>query len=559
VTDQPTPHATRPPLARRGADLERLANESWDLLIVGGGIVGAGALLDAVSRGMRVALVEQDDIAVGTSSRSSRLIHGGLRYLQQFEINLVREALRERARLLRLAPHLVHLEEFLFPLYGPPVATRALYTAGLTIYDVLGSAKSGGRHRQLSLDETLEYAPDLVRKDLRGALLYHDAMEDDARYTLAVVRTALAHKAGVALAVTRVRATGPILEGDRITGATVEDRLTGTTFEVRANAILDATGVWGAMPDRPFGAGSFNVLPSRGSHLVIPRERIPARGGMTLRMPGRAAFLVPWPRHWLVGTTDHPFYGQVDRVAAGAAEVDEILGTLNGALDTEITRDDIVGTYAGLRPLIAPSDASSTVKVSREHQVSIEGNGLVRISGGKYTTYRVMARDAVGAILGDEAKARPSGTANLPIIGAAARSGLDALAARLATEAVTGGGAAIGEEAARSLVDRHGTDAADVLALGREHDLVRPLVDGHPFLEAEIAWAAEHEMALSLDDLLARRIRLAPVLRDRGESIAPRVAAIAGHVLGWDAARQAAEVSAYLEGAHREFDVPPPA
>ena len=341
------------------------------------------------------------------------------------------------------------------------------------------------------------------------------------------------------------------------------DRLTGATFDVRANAILDATGVWGAMPDRPFGAGSFNVLPSRGSHLVIPRERIPARGGMTLRIPGRVAFLVPWPRHWLIGTTDHPFHGEVDRVAASPAEVDEILGTLNGALDTEISRDDVVGTYAGLRPLIAPSDASSTVKVSREHKVSIEGNGLVRISGGKYTTYRVMARDAVGAVLGDGARGRPSGTANLPIIGAAARSGLDALIARLATEAgpgeAAGEAAALGEEAARSLVDRHGTDAADVLALGREHDLVRPLVGGHPYLEAEIAWAAEHEMALSLDDLLARRIRLAPVLRDRGQSIAPRVAAIAGHVLGWDAARQAAEVSRYLEGAHREFDVPPPA
>ncbi len=543
----------RPPLARRGADLERLANERWDLLIVGGGIVGAGALLDAVSRGLRVALVEQDDIAVGTSSRSSRLIHGGLRYLQQMEISLVREALRERARLLRLAPHLVRLQDFLFPLYGPPVVTRALYTAGLTMYDLLGSARSGGRHRRLSVGEALEYAPDLARRDLRGALLYHDAMEDDARFTLAVVRTALAQKAGVALAVTRVRATGPILEGDRVAGAAVEDRLTGSRLDVRASAVLDATGVWGATPDRPFGAGSFNVLPSRGSHLVVPRDRIPAHGGLTLRVHGRSAFMVPWPRHWLIGTTDHPFHGEVERVRASGAEVDEILGTLNSALDVGITRDDLVGTYAGLRPLIAPSDAGSTVRVSREHRVSVEGGGLVRVSGGKYTTYRVMARDAVDAILGDEAKGRPSGTANLPLIGAASRTALDALTARLATEA------GLGREAARSLVDRHGADAADVIALGREHDLVRPLVDGHPFLEAEVAWAADREMALSLDDLLARRIRLAPALRDRGESIAPRVAAIAGHVLGWDVARQAAEIAAYLEGAHAEYDVPPSA
>ena len=192
MTLPPTVHDTRPPLARRGADLERLANEHWDLLVVGGGIVGAGAFLDAASRGLRVALVEQDDIASGTSSRSSRLIHGGLRYLQQLEVPLVREALAERARLLRLAPHLVRLEAFLFPLYGPPAITRAFYEAGITLYDLLGSRRSGGWHRHLGLEDTLDYAPDLVTRDLRGALLYHDAMEDDARFTLAVVRTAQA-------------------------------------------------------------------------------------------------------------------------------------------------------------------------------------------------------------------------------------------------------------------------------------------------------------------------------------------------------------------------------
>jgi glycerol-3-phosphate dehydrogenase len=384
------PHDTRPPLARRGADLERLANEPWDLLIVGGGVVGAGALLDAASRGLRVALVEQDDIAAGTSSRSSRLIHGGLRYLQQLEVGLVREALAERARLVRLAPHLVRLEAFLFPLYGPPAVTRAFYEAGLTLYDLLGSRRTGGGHRHLGLEETLDYAPNLVRANLRGALLYHDAMEDDARFTLAVVRTAQARFGDHAVAVTRVRATGPIRGGGRggdpVAGARVEDRLTGEAFDVRATTVLDATGVWGALPDRPFGAGSFSVLPSRGAHLVIPRDRIPATGGMTLRIPGRVAFLVPWPRHWIVGTTDTPHHGPVDRIAATSEDVDHILGTVNGALDLELTRDDLVGTYAGLRPLVAPSVATSSVKISREHRVSVEGPGLVRISGGKYTT-----------------------------------------------------------------------------------------------------------------------------------------------------------------------------
>lgn len=553
MTDQVALHALHAPLSRRGHDLERLANESWDLLIVGGGIVGAGALLDASSRGLRVALVEQDDIAVGTSSRSSRLIHGGLRYLEQFHVGLVREALAERARLLRLAPHLVRLEAFLFPLYGLPAMTRGFYTAGMTMYDLLGSARSGGRHRHLSRTRALEYAPHLRTPGLRGALLYHDAMEDDARFTLAVVRTAQAHAPGSTIAVTRVRATGPVREGARLVGASLVDRLTGATFEARATTVLDATGVWGSQPDRPFDGASFTVLPSRGSHLIIPRDRIPARGGMTLRIPGRVAFMVPWPRHWIVGTTDKPFHGPVERPSASGAEVDEILGTLNGAMDLDLSRDDIVGTYAGLRPLVAPSDANSTVKISREHRVSVEGEGLVRVSGGKYTTYRVMAQDAVNAVLGAAAGSRPSATAELPIRGAAAREDLDALAARLGT---TDG---LGEEAARSLVDRHGTEAAGILELALARDLARPLAAGFPFLEAEVAWAVEQELAMTLDDVLARRIRLAPEMRDRGAGIAPRVAGIMGEILGWDEARRSAEVASYLLGAHREFDVPPPA
>ena len=399
--------------------------------------------------------------------------------------------------------------------------------------------------------ETLEYAPDLVRANLHGALLYHDAMEDDARLALAVVRTAFAIAPGDAVAVTRVRAVGPLRDGDQIDGAEVQDILSGVTVEVRASAVIDATGVWGAMPDRPFGAGSFEVLPARGSHLIVPRSRIPARGGLTLRIPGATAFMVPWPRHWVIGTTDHPHHGPVDRISATSEDVDEILGTVNRAFDIGLRRTDLVGTYAGLRPLIAPSNARSTVTISREHRVSVEAPGLVRVSGGKYTTYRVMARDAVDAVLGEAVRVRQSATAELPIHGAASRTALDALATRLA--ATTNG---LSPSAARSLVDRHGTDAPEVVALGIEHDLVRPLVDGAPYLEAEIAWGAERELALDLDDLLSRRIRLAHTLPDRGASIAARVAQIAGHVLGWDERRQALEVERYLELARREFDVP---
>jgi glycerol-3-phosphate dehydrogenase len=305
------------------------------------------------------------------------------------------------------------------------------------------------------------------------------------------------------------------------------------------------------MPDRPFGAGTFSVLPARGAHLVIPRERIPSKGGVTLRIPGRVAFLVPWPRHWVVGTTDKPHTGPVDRIAATSEDVDEILGTLNGALNLDITRADLVGTYAGLRPLIAPSDASSTVKISREHKVSVERPGLVRVSGGKYTTYRVMARDAVNAVLGDGAPSRPSQTRNLPIHGAARREDLDQLTQRIAN-----GPHALGTEVAESLVNRYGTESEELLAYGAEHDLVRRLVDGAPFLEAEIAWGVEREMAMSLDDLLARRLRLVHTLPDRGASIVARVAQIAGHGLGWDGERQAAEASSFLANARREFGIP---
>ena len=548
MPDQPHT-ASRPPLAARGADLEHLGRETWDVLIVGGGIVGCGALLDAASRGLRAALVEQDDIAVGTSSRSSRLIHGGLRYLEQFHVGLVREALHERARLLELAPHLVRLERFLFPLYGRPVVTRSFYQSGMVLYDLLGSAKKGGRHHPLSVAGALELAPGLRREGLQGAMLYSDGMEDDARYTLAVLRTAV-REGG--LAVSRVRAVRALRDGERIAGATVRDELTGAEFDVRATTVLDATGVWGSRPDRPFGSekATFNVLPSRGSHILVPRERIEVRTGVTIRVPGKVAFMVPWPRHWVIGTTDDPFSGPVERPSASTPEVDQILAAVNSAFDAGLSRDDIVGAYAGLRPLIAPSGASSTVKVSREHKVAVEERGLVRISGGKYTTYRLMARDAIDAVLGADAKDRPSGTAELPIIGAAPRPELDALIARLAGEP------GLDVESARSLVERHGTEAEDVVALGRGRDLVRPLVAGQPMIEAEVAWAAESELAMSLDDVLARRMRLAMTLRDRGASIAPRVAAIAGDTLGWDATRQAVEVAQYLESAHREFDVP---
>ena len=543
------------PLDARRGNLAALADGTWDVVIVGGGIVGSGALLDAVSRGMRAALIEQDDIAAGTSSRSSRLIHGGLRYLEQFRFGLVREALAERSRILHLAPHLVRLEPLLFPIYGIPFLSKAFYDTGLTMYDVLGARRDGGWHRRLSKADTLEIAPTLRHEGLRGGLLYHDGVEDDARYTLAVARTAVTDGG---LAVTRVRATG-LRTSDAygtLEAVRAQDLMTGSKFEIRTRAVVDATGVWAAEPDHAFGSGSLRILPSRGAHLVVPRERIPNRHGLTIRVPGKIVFLVPWPDHWLIGTTDAPYEGVSAHPAADGWEVDLLLETVNTTMDVDLRREDIVGTYAGLRPLIAPS-GGSTVKASREHRVTVEKNGVVRISGGKYTTYRVMALDVIDAVLGREAaKARPSQTADRRLVGAADTDALARIAAELETLPAL---AAVGSEAAERLVSRHGTEAPGVASLGAELDLIRPLVTGRPFLEAEVTWAARHEIALSLDDMLARRTRLAQELPDRGAAIAPRVAELLGTELGWGETRKAREVEAYLEMARREYSVAGPA
>ncbi len=536
------------PVARRRADLERLASERWDLVVVGGGIVGAGILLDATSRGMRAALVEQDDIAWGTSSRSSRLIHGGLRYLEQFHVGLVREALAERARLLDLAPHLVRLEPLLFPLYGLPAWNRFFYGSGIGFYDVLGSARRGGRSRHLAAGSVLEIAPHLRRAGLRGGIVYHDAVEDDARYALEVVRTAIALGA---TAVTGVRATGVVRDAGRAVGITAEERETGAPLDVRAAHVIDATGVWASRPDAPLGGG-LRLIPSRGAHLVVPRERIPSRDGLTIRVPGKVVFLVPWPDFWLIGTTDSPDDGPPERPSARPDEVERLIGIVNLSVDVDLTPADVVGTYAGLRPLVGDARDGATVKVSREHKVRVDASGLVRISGGKYTTYRLMAADAVSAALGDAAKDRPSTTADLPIRGAAARSDLDRLADRIAADH------GLEPAVAARLVDRHGTEATDVAAFGASEGLLAPLAPGRPHLEAEVVWAVRHELARSLDDVIARRTRLATELPDRGAAIADRVAALMGGELGWDGPRQEAEVGRYLETAIREYGVPDP-
>ena len=545
MTDTTTASA----LSQREMTLAALASEQFDVLIVGGGVVGSGALLDATSRGLRVALIEQTDIAAGTSGRSSRLIHGGLRYLEQLHFGLVAEALEERARLIRLAPHLVRLEPFLFPIYGWPLVHQGFYGSGIFLYDLLGSRHGAGFARHMRPDAAIEFAPQLRREGLQAGILYHDGVEDDARFTLAVLRTAMGLGA---LAATRVQAAAPLLDGGHAIGVRARDLATGAELEIRATHVIDATGVWAAHPDERFAPvpGAARIVPSRGAHIVIRRDRLVAQGGMTLRIPGRVVFIIPWPNHWVIGTTDHEDERPPARPTALDEDVDELLGVVNQRMTLDLSRDDILGTYAGLRPLVGEA-GGSTVKASREHKVSTDPSGVVRIGGGKYTTYRVMARDTIDAALGPEGtKARPSRTAELPIVGAAPLGDLAVLAARIERE--TGLLSAF----ARRLVDRHGTEADAVVGLGRERDLLRPLGFETEHLEAEVAWAASRELASSLDDVLSRRMRLAQELPDRGASIAQRTAEILGAELGWDAARQAVEVSAYLETARVEYGVP---
>jgi glycerol-3-phosphate dehydrogenase len=372
-----------------------------------------------------------------------------------------------------------------------------------------------------------------------------------------VARTALAADAAP-VAATRIQATG--IRTDARSGVVetllATDLLTGEPLEIRTRAVIDATGVWAAEPGHPFATASMRILPSRGAHLVVPRSRIPASIGLTIRVPGKIVFLVPWPEHWLIGTTDAPYDGPPGQPVADGWEVDKLLGIVNDTMDVDLGRSDVVGTYAGLRPLIAPPGGGSTVRASREHRVTVERNGVVRIGGGKYTTYRVMARDVIDAALGGEATRPPSRTADWPIIGAADRVALDLLTTEIDS---TPWVHAVHPEAAARLVARHGTEASGVVALGIELGLTGAVIPGRPFLEAEIAWAARHELALSLDDVLSRRTRLAQETLDRGASEIARLAAILGRELGWDAARQATEAAAYLASATREYAVAPPA
>jgi glycerol-3-phosphate dehydrogenase len=535
--------------AERSAALEQLGSAELDVVVIGGGVVGAGVALDATTRGLSVGLLEARDFASGTSSRSSKLIHGGLRYLEQLNFDLVREALQERALLLqRTAPHLVRPVPFLFPLTHLGWE-RPYVGAGLVMYDTLGFSTGLTRgvpgHRHLSRRRALRLAPALRRTSFSGAVQYWDAQVDDARYVMTMLRTAAGYGAHVA---SRAQVTGFLREGERVTGVRVRDLETGTDLEVRARQVVNATGVWtDEIQELVGGRGQIHVRASKGVHLVVPRDRIHSLTGIILRTEKSVLFVIPWGRHWIIGTTDTRW--DLDKVhpAASRSDIDYVLEHVNAVLSVPLTRDDVEGVYAGLRPLLS-GESEETSKLSREHVVAHPVPGLVMVAGGKYTTYRVMARDAVDAVAhGLHQRVPPSCTDRIPLAGAEGYQALWNSRERLARSS--------GLHVARieHLLQRYGSMIDEVLALiGEDPSLGRPLTGADDYLRAEVVYAATHEGARHLNDVLARRTHIAIETFHRGLAVAEEAAALLAGPLEWDDDQVKREIEYYTKRVEAE-------
>jgi glycerol-3-phosphate dehydrogenase len=522
---------------RRQAGLQAMAARTSDILVIGGGVTGAGIALDAATRGLTVGLVEQRDLAAGTSSRSSKLIHGGLRYLEQLNVSLVREALRERGLLMHeLAPHLVRPVSFVYPLTHP-VWERAYVGAGIALYDTMGGARQLPRHQHLTRRQAMDLIPSLRKDALTGAIRYWDAQVDDARHTMEIARTAAAYGADIA---TSTRVTGLLHEGERVVGVRVLDQETGTELELRARQVINATGVWADDIQAMAGRGRIKVRASKGIHLVVPKDRIHADSGMILRTDSSVLFVIPWGRHWLIGTTDTDWELGLAHPAASAKDIQYLLDQVNRVLRVPLSHADVEGVYAGLRPLLA-GESEATSKLSREHAVVQTAAGLITVAGGKYTTYRVMAADAVDtAARSLPQRVPPSVTARTPLLGAEGFHALWNRRRRLAEE--------VGLHISRveHLLGRYGALSHEVLDLLADRPELGERIGGSDtYLKVEAVYAASHEGALHLDDLLTRRTRTSIETFDRGRSAARDVAPLMGEVLGWDADDVARELSHY--------------
>jgi glycerol-3-phosphate dehydrogenase len=533
----------------RDRSLQALADTTFDVLVIGGGITGAGVALDAASRGLRTALVEREDFASGTSSKSSKLVHGGLRYLQNGDVRLVYEALRERQRLRRNAPHLVRLLPFLIPLFSKdglinPKIARALGSA-MWMYDLTGGARIGKLHKRLKRDAAVAHMPTLPGDRLAGAYLYYDAAADDARLTLTLARTAaLAHGAVVA---NHTAVVGLLHdEAGAARGAVVEATVAeadGTTgrrrIEVAARAVVNAAGVW-ADDVRALDEGTHpdTIRPAKGIHITVPWEKVRNDIAVVVPVPKdkRSVFVVPWlPREdgtfqlTYVGTTDTDYDGALEDPQCTPEDVAYLLGAINLAVRDPLSPADVVGTWAGLRPLVKAASSGRTADLSRRHKVTTSASGVVSVTGGKLTTYREMAEDTVDEVVsrlaGAPRRARRCRTRRLRLLG--------------------GDGAPAGTSS--HLADRYGSEARVVRALvDADPALGEPLVAGLPYLRAEAVYAARHEMARTVDDVLARRTRARLQARDASAAAAAEVAGLLGAELGWSPEQVAQEAAAYV-------------
>ncbi|MEU3072484.1 glycerol-3-phosphate dehydrogenase/oxidase [Streptomyces laurentii] len=535
--------------AERAAALAAMTERELDILVVGGGVVGAGIALDAVTRGLSTALVEARDWASGTSSRSSKLVHGGLRYLEMLDFALVREALKERGLLLeRLAPHLVKPVPFLYPLQHK--GWERLYAgSGVALYDAMSVSSGRGRglpvHRHLSRRRALSVAPCLKKDALVGALQYYDAQMDDARFVATLIRTAASYGAEVA---NRARVTGFLREGERVVGARVQDVETGGAYDIRARQIVNATGVWTDDTQALIGErGQFHVRASKGIHLVVPKDRVHSTAGLILRTEKSVLFVIPWGRHWIIGTTDTDWDLDKAHPAASSADIDYLLEHVNSVLHTPLTRDDVEGVYAGLRPLLA-GESDATSKLSREHTVAHPVPGLVVVAGGKYTTYRVMAKDAVDeAVHGLDKRVAACVTEVTPLLGA------EGYRARWNARAGIAARAGLHVARIEHLLNRYGSLTEEILDLvAADPALGKPLPAAEDYLKAEIVYSASHEGARHLDDVLTRRTRISIETFDRGTRSARACAELMAPVLGWDAGQVDKEVEHYEKRVEAE-------
>jgi glycerol-3-phosphate dehydrogenase len=538
-----------PAITTRQVSIKRLGQEHFDVLVVGGGITGAGVALDAAARGLKVALVDQADFAAGTSSKSSKLIHGGLRYLQQGDIALVYEALHERQRLLRNAPHLVRMLPFMIPvLTKDGVVSRKIARAlgsALWMYDLTGGWRVGKFHRRLRAKTAHTHMPTMNSDRLAAAYLYFDAEADDARLTLAIVQSAVARGA-VALNYCGVSALQKNSAGV-LTGASVRTH-EGDTFDVSARVVVNATGVWGdALRRMDIGGDSITIRPAKGIHITVPWELVQNDIAVVIPVPGdkRSLFVVPQMpnadgsfRFTYVGTTDTDYRGAVDDPQCTQADIDYCLRALNKALDggtsRTITRDDVVGTWAGLRPLVVASDGQDvkgrTADLSRRHKVITSDSGMVTITGGKLTTYRKMAEHTVDAVLESlKMSAKRCATKRLTLHGATSRNRHDHLVSRFGTQA----------PAIRELIK---ADAS----------LGAPLIAGLPYLRAEAVYCARNEFAVTLEDVLSRRVRGLLYDRHATAAAARDVARLIAPDLGWDETRIDDEVKRFADVCARE-------